>query len=175
MLRLGLIVAATVAALDQISKWMVLRHFDEPGCALRGVPVTSFFDLVLTCNRGVSFGMFNSPGISSVIFTVAAAIIVGVLVLWLARVRTGFLALAIGLIIGGAIGNVVDRMRFGAVIDFLSFHLPNAVCNSVWNGCWPAFNLADSAICLGVAAMLLDGLLLRRDAPQANRGEDVSP
>ena len=75
----------------------------------------------------------------------------------------GFLAVAIGLIIGGAIGNVIDRLRFGAVIDFLYFHAGS------WY--WPAFNLADSAICLGVAAMLLDGLLLRRAAPQANQGK----
>jgi signal peptidase II len=167
MLALGLAVAAIAALLDQVSKLWVLRYFGEAGCANRMMPVTSFFDLVLTCNRGVSFGMFNSPGVNSLIFTVAAAIITVVLTLWLARVRTGFLAIAIGLIIGGAIGNVIDRLRFGAVIDFLYFHAGS------WY--WPAFNLADSAICLGVAAMLLDGLLLRRDAPQANRGEDVSP
>jgi len=175
MLMRGLAAAVIVAALDQISKSMVLTYFGETECAFRGIRVTSFFDLVLTCNRGVSFGMFNSPGIGSLVFTIAAGAIVLVLTFWLARVRTGFLAMAIGLIVGGAIGNVIDRLWFGAVIDFLSFHLPNAVCNSVWNGCWPAFNLADSAICLGVAAMLLDGLLLRRDAPEANRGEDVSP
>src|SRR5204862_19758 len=74
---------------------------------------------------------------------------------------------AIGLIIGGAIGNVVDRVRFGAVIDFLDFHLAS------WH--WPAFNLADSAICLGVAAMLLDGMLWRRAPPQAKGREDLSP
>ena len=88
------------------------------------------------------------------------------LLFWLSRVRTNFLALAIGLIIGGAIGYVLDRLRFGAVIDFLYFHVGS------WY--WPAFNLADSAICLGVMAMLLDGMLLRRTAQSANRGEDVS-
>ena len=167
MLGRGLAVAAVAAVLDQITKLMVLGFFGESGCAIHRRAVTPFLDLVLTCNRGVSFGMFNSPGINSLIFTVAAAIIVVVLTLWLARVRTGFLAIALGLIIGGAIGNVIDRLRFGAVIDFLYFHAGS------WY--WPAFNLADSAICLGVAAMLLDGLLSRRDAPQANRGEDVSP
>jgi signal peptidase II len=167
MLGRGLAVAAATTVLDQITKLVVLGFFGESGCAVHRLAVTSFLDLVLTCNRGVSFGMFNSPGVNSLIFTVAAAIIIIVLTLWLARVRTGFLAVAIGLIVGGAIGNVIDRLRFGAVIDFLYFHAGS------WY--WPAFNLADSAICLGVAAMLLDGLLLRRDAPQANRGEDVSP
>jgi signal peptidase II len=167
MLGRGLAAAAGTTVLDQITKLVVLWFFGESGCAVHRLAVTSFLDQVLTCNRGVSFGMFNSPGVNSLLFTVAATIITVVLTLWLARVRTGFLAIAIGLIIGGAIGNVIDRLRFGAVIDFLYFHAGS------WY--WPAFNLADSAICLGVAAMLLDGLLLRRDAPQANRGEDVSP
>jgi signal peptidase II len=153
--------------LDQITKLWVLAFFGEPGCAVHRLVVTSFLDLVLTCNSGVSFGMFSRTGLNSLVFTLAAALIVVVLTLWLGRVRTGFLAVAIGLIIGGAIGNVIDRLRFGAVIDFLYFHVGS------WY--WPAFNLADSAICLGVAAMLLDGLLLRRAPPQANRGEDVSP
>jgi signal peptidase II len=88
------------------------------------------------------------------------------LAVWLFRVRSALLAIAIGLVIGGAIGNVVDRLRLGAVVDFLYFHA------GAWY--WPAFNLADSAICLGVAAMLLDGLLLRRAAPQAKGKEDLS-
>ena len=75
---------------------------------------------------------------------------------WLSRVTSPFLGVAIGLIIGGAIGNVIDRIRLGAVVDFLDFHLGTLH--------WPAFNIADSAICIGVGAMLLDGLLLRREA-----------
>jgi signal peptidase II len=99
------------------------------------------------------------------VFVGVAAAIILLLVLWLRRVPTRFLALAIGFIIGGAIGNVIDRLRFGAVIDFLYFHA------GAWY--WPAFNLADSAICLGVAAMLLDGILSRR-AGQAKGREDLS-
>ena len=82
-------------------------------------------------------------------------LIVAGLVYWLRRVTSPLLAVAIGLIIGGAVGNVVDRIRLGAVVDFLDFHIGS------WH--WPAFNLADSAICVGVAAMLLDGLLLHRE------------
>ena len=88
-------------------------------------------------------------------FSLAAAIIVAGLIYWLSRVSNPLLAVAIGLIIGGAVGNVVDRIRHGAVVDFLDFHI------GYWH--WPAFNFADSAICLGVATMLLDGLLLHRE------------
>src|SRR5271155_211354 len=95
-----------------------------------------------------------------------AAAIVAVLINWLSRAASPFLAVAIGLIIGGAVGNVIDRLRLGAVVDFLDFHLGGAH--------WPAFNLADSAICIGVAAMLLDGLLPRRGAhPVASRQKRV--
>jgi signal peptidase II len=169
MLALGLAVAALAALLDQVSKLWVLQYFGESGCASRMMPVTSFFDLVLTCNRGVSFGFFNQPGQPALgfwIFSVLAALVVIALVVWLFRVRSPLLAVAIGLVIGGAIGNVIDRLRLGAVVDFLYFHV------GTWY--WPAFNLADSAICLGVAAMLLDGLLLRRAAPQAKGKEDLS-
>jgi len=166
MLGRGLAVAAVVAALDQATKAMVLVFFGETGCAVRHLPVTRYFDLVLTCNPGVSFGLFNRSGINSLVFTLAAGAIIVVLLFWLSRVRTNLLAVALGLVIGGAAGNVIDRLRFDAVVDFLYFHAGS------WG--WPAFNLADAAICLGVAAMLLDGMLLRREAPQANRGEDVS-
>ena len=167
MLGRGLAAAALAAGLDQASKALVLAFFGEGGCAAHRLVVTSFLDLVLTCNSGVSFGMLNRTGVGSLVFSLAAAAIVIVLLVWLSRVRSGFLALSIGLIIGGAVGNVVDRLRFGAVIDFLYFHAGS------WY--WPAFNLADSAICLGVMAMLFDGFWVRRPPPQANQGEDVSP
>jgi signal peptidase II len=167
MLGRGLAVAVFAAALDQASKAAVLEFFGEAGCANHRLPVTWFLDLVLTCNSGVSFGMFNRAGLNGLIFSVLAALVVVVLAVWLTRVRSNFLAVAIGLIIGGAIGNVVDRLRFGAVVDFLYFHAGS------WY--WPAFNFADSAICLGVAAILLDGLLLRRSPPQAKGREDLQP
>ena len=167
MIGRGIGTAITVVALDQLSKHVVLEHFGEVACVDRRESVTAFLDLVLTCNRGMSFGLFNTgQGLSVPLFSLAAVAIVAVLVFWLSRVHSDMLASAIGLIIGGAIGNVIDRVRFGGVIDFLYFHLGS------WY--WPAFNLADSAICLGVAAMLLDGLLLRRPPLQATRGEDVS-
>lgn len=167
MLGRGLAVAAATVVLDQASKAALLWHFHEIGCSRHRETVTSFLDLVLTCNSGISFGIMNRTGVNALVFSLAAGLIIIVLLAWLRRVHTGFLAVAIGLIIGGAIGNVIDRLRFHAVVDFLYFHAGS------WY--WPAFNLADSAICLGVAAMLLDGLLLRRAAPPAKGREDLSP
>jgi signal peptidase II len=166
MLRRGLAVAAAATALDQLSKFALLHHFHAQRCALYEQTVTPFFKLVLACNHGVSFGLFNTSRASSLLFALAAVAIVLVLIGWLSRARSTIMAVAIGLVIGGALGNVVDRLRFGGVIDFLYFHAGS------WY--WPAFNLADTAIFLGVATMLLNGLTLRH-APPANRGEDVAP
>jgi signal peptidase II len=162
----GLGVAAGVALLDQLSKAAVLRFFGESGCAAHHLPVTRFFDLVLTCNTGISFGLFNRSALGSMVFAAAGAVIIVVLLCWLSRVRGNLMAGALGLVIGGAAGNIIDRLRFDGVIDFLYFHV------GTWG--WPAFNLADAAICLGVAAILLDGILVRREAPRVIQGEDVS-
>jgi signal peptidase II len=156
MLARGLTTAVAVVILDQLSKAAVLAHFAGRALGDRET-ITSFFNLALTYNRGISFGLFNGgAGLNALLFSLAAAAIVAVLVFWLNRVASPVLAVAIGLIIGGAVGNVIDRIRLGAVVDFLDFHAGYLH--------WPAFNLADSAICIGVATMLLDGLLLRREA-----------
>jgi len=153
MLARGLPVAITVVALDQLSKTAIRGYF----AVGEHENVTSFFNIVLIYNRGMSFGLFNGAGgLNALVFSLVAAAIVTVLIYWLSRVESPLLAVAIGLIIGGAIGNVIDRIRLGAVVDFLDFHAGS------WH--WPAFNVADSAICIGVAVMLLDGLLLRREA-----------
>jgi signal peptidase II len=170
MIGRGIGTAIAVIGLDQLSKYAVLRlHFDKTECASVSERVTSFFDLVVTCNRGMSFGLFNTGhgGLSVPLFSMAAVAIVAMLIFWLSRVNSELLATAIGLIIGGAIGNVIDRVRFGGVIDFLYFHLAS------WY--WPAFNLADSAICVGVAIMLFEGLLGRRHGLQANQEGDPLP
>ena len=94
--------AISVVALDQLSKYLVLQHFGEQGCADHREIVTGFFDLVLTCNRGMSFGMFNTgPGLSVPLFSVVAVAIVAILLFWLSRVRSDLLSSAIGLIVGG--------------------------------------------------------------------------
>jgi signal peptidase II len=156
MFARGIGTAIVVAILDQVSKAAVLAFFAGNGFGDRE-SVTSFFNLALTYNRGISFGLFNGGnGLNAVVFSVAAAAIVAVLLYWLSRAGSPLLAVAIGLIVGGAVGNVIDRLRLGAVVDFLDFHIGSLH--------WPAFNLADSAICIGVAAMLLDGIVLRREA-----------
>jgi signal peptidase II len=156
MLARGLTTALVVVVLDQLSKAAVLGMFSGRILGDREI-VTSFFNLALTYNRGISFGLFNGgAGINALVFSLAATAIIAVLVYWLRRATSPFLAVAIGMIIGGAVGNVIDRLRLGAVVDFLDFHFDALH--------WPAFNLADSAICIGVVAMLLDGLLLQREA-----------
>ena len=156
MLVRGLAAAMAVVVLDQLSKAAVRGCFAGHATG-EHEDVTSFFNIVLIYNRGMSFGLFNGAGgLNALLFSLVAAAIVTVLIYWLSRVESPLLAVAIGLIIGGAIGNVIDRIRLGAVVDFLDFHAGS------WH--WPAFNVADSAICVGVAVMLLDGLLLRREA-----------
>jgi signal peptidase II len=152
----GLTIALAVIALDQASKTWIVGFFAERS----GEPVamlTPFFNFVLTGNRGMSFGLFNNnAAMNTTVFTVLAAAIVIALIVWLRRAPNPLMRLAIGMIIGGAIGNVIDRLMRGAVVDFLDFHLGN------WH--WYAFNIADAAICLGVIALLLDGLLARPKA-----------
>ncbi len=150
-MRRSLALATAVAALDQLVKFWVLGFFAaRPG--ENGVMVLPFFNLVLAWNRGVSFGLFNSATArGTLLFAVLAAIIVAALLLWLKRAGRGWLALAIGLVIGGALGNIIDRIFRGAVVDFLDFHWGD------WH--WFAFNLADTAITIGVIFIALDGML----------------
>jgi len=148
MLARGLSIAAFVTALDQLAKWLLVNRVMVPPHTVR---VTPFFDLVLSWNPGISFGLFrDNPEMGGWLFIAVAGLITVTLVVWLARVERGFLMLAIGLIIGGAVGNIIDRLRFGAVIDFLYFHLGEYG--------FPAFNVADSAITVGVALILIDSL-----------------
>jgi signal peptidase II len=164
----GVGTAIVVVGIDQVGKHVLLEHFGEVACVDRHERVTAFFDLVLTCNRGMSFGLFNTgEGLSVPLFSIAAVAIVVILLVWLSRVHSDILASAIGMIIGGAIGNVIDRLRFGGVVDFLYFHVGS------WY--WPAFNFADSAICLGVLTMLFEGLLARRRGPPATTRDDPLP
>lgn len=149
---LGLGLAVLVAAADQLAKLWVLGFFVARADGPPVLALAPFFNLVLTGNRGMSFGLFNTDNAANTaIFTALAVVVVAWLVRWLWRAQTPILRVAIGLVIGGAVGNVVDRLLRGAVVDFLDFHLGD------WH--WYAFNLADAAICLGVAAMLLDSLL----------------
>jgi signal peptidase II len=153
-LRPGIIAALVVLALDQASKLWLLFVFD---IGHRGaVRLTPFFDLVLAWNVGISFGWFqNDSPAAQVTLMIIKAVAVIVLAVWMARSRTLIATLALGLIIGGAIGNAIDRFAYGAVVDFALFHVQ--IGGKPFN--WYVFNLADVAIVAGVAALLYDSFL----------------
>ena len=153
-LRPGVIAGIAVLALDQASKLWLLFVFD---IARRGaVKVTPFFDLVLAWNVGISFGWFqNDSQVAQIVLMTIKAVAVIVLAIWMARSRTLIATVALGLIIGGAIGNAIDRFAYGAVVDFALFHVQ--IGGNTFN--WYVFNLADVAIVAGVAALLYDSFL----------------
>ena len=153
-LRAGIIAAVVTLVIDQASKLWLLFVFD---IARRGtVKVTPFFDLVLAWNVGISFGWFqNDSFLAQAALTGVKAIAVIVLAIWMARSRTLLATVALGLIIGGAIGNAIDRFAYGAVVDFALFHIE--IAGKTWN--WYVFNVADVAIVAGVAALLYDSFL----------------
>ena len=150
--RLGLALAAAAVLLDQLSKWVVVSVL----AVADPIPVAPFFNLVMTRNRGVGFGLLDidSPWTPWALSAVALAVSAG-LAVWMVRAQGRWLAGGLGLVIGGALGNVIDRVRFGAVTDFLDVFIGRYH--------WPAFNLADAAITVGVAMILIDGLIVGRD------------
>lgn len=156
MLRHGLIIAGLTTVLDQASKWWLMDLLEKAGGPIDLLPV---FRLVMVWNPGISFGMFQSATVwAPWALSGLALVIVLVLVRWLVRAETGFVATALGLVIGGAVGNVIDRMVWGKVADFFDFYV------GTWH--WPAFNIADAAIVIGAAILVLDGLF-------ASRGRDT--
>lgn len=160
----GLAVAVVVALLDQLSKWSILATFRPEGVmetpfvsALR-IEVLPILDFVLTWNRGVSFGVGNRGGDYNVLFFSGLAVIIGgFLIAWMAKTTDRLMLSSLGLIVGGAIGNVADRLRFGAVVDFLYVHIGAFD----W---WPVFNVADSAVCIGAGFLVFDSLFAKRDS-----------
>ncbi len=147
-LRNGLIVALLVVILDQVTKLGILEWVMDPP---RVVPLTGFSALVLVWNRGMSFGMLNTDSelVPWLLGVLTLSVVAGLL-WWLKHARRGVVMLGLGLIIGGAAGNLIDRLLYGAVVDFLLLHAGR------WQ--WPAFNVADSAITVGVVLLLWDSL-----------------
>jgi signal peptidase II len=148
---LGLGVAIVSAAIDQASKFWLLSIY---GLESRGiVRLTSFLDLALTWNKGISYGLFQQEGpLGQWALLALKAIAVVLLWIWLARATSRLSAVSLGLIIGGALGNAVDRFTHGAVADFVLFHITTAT----WSFNWYVFNLADVAIVAGVVGLLYD-------------------
>ncbi len=154
--RVGGGIALLVIALDQLTKWWILDVVMTP--SPRRIEVTGFFDIVLVMNRGVSFGMLGGgPDWVTAALIAFAVLLAAALAIWMWRADSLLLGAALGLVVGGALGNVIDRIRFGAVVDFLDFHMAGYH--------WPAFNVADSAITVGVALLILDSLKSRPSDP----------
>ena len=144
---LGLTVALAVVILDHCSKYYILWFLQENAY----VPFGDYFNIVRAWNTGVSFSMLNDYGnVGAWMLSALAAGIVVMLFYWLKKEDNRAVQLALGLIMGGAVGNIVDRVRFGAVFDFLDFHVVD------WH--WPAFNVADSCICIGAAIIVWEAL-----------------
>jgi len=147
MFRLGIIIALLIVIVDQGSK---LYLIDLMAAYPRGLEITPFFSLVMVWNYGVSFGMFAGGETTRwILIGITAAISVVVLV-WLKNATNKLLSIGLGLVLGGAVGNIIDRVKYGAVADFFDFDLIFMR--------WPAFNVADMAIVCGVGLMLLENL-----------------
>ena len=156
MFRLGLILVVAIIIADQISKAVMMSILEQHPY---GIPVLPVFSLVTAWNKGVSFSMLrNLP--PEVLSGFAILVSLG-LIYWLMRVETRLIAIGIGCVAGGALGNVIDRLvsEKKAVFDFLDFYIRTGT----WEYHWPAFNLADSAITIGVILLLFDGLFHRVD------------
>lgn len=164
----GFSIALDILIIDQISKWMILEYvireqiqpntrplglfewlFDAPArFPHASVEILPFFNLTMVWNEGVSFGMFQGSAVW-ILIGIALAI-TALFSVWLTRATGWLQALSLAMVIGGAVGNVIDRLRFGAVADFFDFHVMG------WH--YPAFNVADCAIVVGIALLVIDGI-----------------
>lgn len=155
---LGIAIAFVAAVLDLFSKQFIFAILEKLALSQETtnpeIKVFDFFSLVYVWNRGVSFGMFNQLQYSQIIFSLIQSTIILILFVWLARNEKLHFTCALGLIIGGALGNLVDRVKNGAVADFLDFHIASYH--------WPAFNLADSFVFIGVMILIFDDLIFRK-------------
>jgi len=163
---LGIAIAFLILSLDLLTKKIIFNLIDrnlqiQQNSAMlymldegNELKIFSFFSLVKVWNKGVSFGMFNQLKNSDIIFSIIQGGIGLILLFWLYQVKKPYLAIALGLVIGGAFGNTIDRFKNGAVADFLDFHIASYH--------WPAFNLADSAIFIGITILLCDEFIFNK-------------
>jgi signal peptidase II len=159
-LRIGVGVLVVGFVLDQLTKLWVLKGTDLPDGG--HINVAPFLDFLLVWNRGISYGLFQQDSELGrwALFAVMIAAAVGLSV-WMVRATSRLLAASLGLIVGGAIGNAIDRVAYGAVFDFVHFH--------VGSFSWYVFNVADAAIVAGVVGLVYDSLVLdKRRERQAN-------
>lgn len=171
-----LLLSLFLIAADQLSKWAVTELLlrPQPGndealpkglvawyaappaqLPFAQIEIAPFFNFVMVWNKGISFGLFNhDSGYGSLLLVAISLLITLAFLVILVRNASTLQSFGIALILGGALGNVIDRLRFGAVIDFLDFHLGSYH--------WPAFNVADSCICVGVAVLIVHGLFFEK-------------
>ena len=150
---LGLVIAVVVIVCDQLSKYYILHHFLGLNTY---VNFGDYFNIVRAWNTGVSFSMFNNYGnIGAYVLSGVAIAVVAALFFWLRTEKCKLTQIALGMIMGGALGNVIDRLRLGAVFDFLDFH--------IGENHWPAFNVADSFICVGAGLIILSAIITKFD------------
>jgi len=173
----GLLLALLVLVADQLSKWYVVTQFlavqkgdnfaqwlvqKSEQAAYVVKPITSFLNIVMVWNPGVSFGLMqtNTQYVFWALTAVAILVSFGFLV-WLWRDPRAVRGVTVGLIVGGALGNVLDRVRYGAVIDFIDVY--------VGKHHWPAFNVADSAIVVGVVILLIETIFFSKEQKNGNQ------
>ncbi len=144
MLFSGIIAIISALLADQLSKYLLMNNLSDGEI----IPLGSYFSLVKVWNTGVSFSMFNNHGsIGCVLLCTLSLVICAFLLYWMHKENDRLKIIGLGMIIGGALGNVLDRIRFGAVLDFLDFHYTTYH--------WPAFNLADTFICIGACLLIV--------------------
>jgi signal peptidase II len=176
MPRLGIVVAAASVVADQLSKYIMVERVMRP----EGVTATPYFtdsvidvlpifNLRLSWNAGISFSLFSSGEATTTALLLVVQVGITLLLLWwLRQFNRPWMQVACGLIIGGALGNIVDRALYGAVADFLDFHW------GVWH--FPTFNVADTCISVGAGLWLLDAAFSRpHDADQTDQPKDSAP
>ena len=174
---IGLIAAVIIA--DQLTKLVILSTpaFNAVDCldlvvACGAIELSSVFDLTMLWNRGISFGTLQSDGPMRWVLVLATGGIAAAFVYWLMRAERWLTALSLSLVVGGAIGNLIDRVRFGAVVDFLDFsgpwfgaHIAGFPVGFPW-----VFNIADAAITVGAVLLFLDQFLMSRSSPENEQG-----
>jgi signal peptidase II len=142
---IGLLLAFVTIIIDQFTKYIMVKEYPSIK-----IEVTSFFNLALVYNKGISFGLLNNIKYSNYIFCFISTIIVCYLLKWFKDSKQKYESIGLSLVIGGAIGNIIDRLIYPGVVDFLEFHWQQHY--------WPSFNVADSAICLGVCILLISSI-----------------
>jgi signal peptidase II len=155
--RIGVVTALVTLLLDQITKLYTLFVFDLP--VREPVRLTPFLDLIMVWNRGISYGLFQQHTEAGRWILVAVSLAADLaLSIWIRRTQGRLLAACLGLIVGGAVGNAIDRVAFGAVFDFIHFHIGTFS--------WYVFNVADAAIVAGVAGLIYDSFVLEKRRTQ---------